>query len=228
MCANRVASQCRVWWNYLLKKFMQPNPQADSLIECGQPLKEMARLFPTKVEAYQYFASSMTRTWSSPDRHCCACGRACQEPPMRFTWRANLHTTKTVILSFLFTALALLAHHLYSRWIVVEFTTVHRMCLQCQRRRRIYVVFVAVLHKVLFAILILLLCLTVPAVVFLVAMPFLAPEGIRLFLPASIMGIGLIALVALGFEMCRRLLIPQPLRQVGRFPFFLCGLSKTP
>jgi hypothetical protein len=204
------------------------NPQADSLIERGQPLKEMVPLFPIKVEAYQYFANSMTRMYSTPDCHCCDCGRDCQEPPVRFIWRANIHTTKTIILSFLFTALALIAAHLYSRWIVVEFATLHRLCLQCQRRHRTRCILVAVLHKVYFAVLILLLFLTVPAIVFCVAMSFIAPETERLFLPASVIGVALVALIARGFEMCRRLLIPQSLRQVGRFPFFLRGLSKAP
>ena len=160
-------------------------PQADSLIESGQPLRSVASFFPTKVEAYEYFARSMTQRFASPDFHCAMCGRACEELPVSFRWRANLHTTKTVMLSFLITTVAIFAHHLYSRWVVVEFTTFHRLCPQCQHRQRIRSIVVSLLHKALFAVLVLLLCLTVPSVVFLAAMPFVAPEATRLMLVLS-------------------------------------------
>src|SRR5258708_37628067 len=110
------------------------NPHADNIIERGQPLKEVVPVFPTKIAAYEYFARSMTQRFASADSHCARCGRDCELPPLSFTWRANLHTTKTVLLSFLFSALALFAAHLYSRWVVVQFTTFHRLCSDCQRR----------------------------------------------------------------------------------------------
>src|SRR2546429_10033037 len=112
------------------------NLQADTMIESGQPLKEVVPIFPTKVAAYEYFARSMTQRFASAETCCAACGKLCEATPFAFTWRANLHTTKTVLLSFLFTALALFAHHLYSRWVVVEFTTFHRLCALCRRRHR--------------------------------------------------------------------------------------------
>jgi hypothetical protein len=202
------------------------NPRADGLIESGRPLRELALAFPTKVSAYEYFAQSMTRRFASPDSHCVMCGQACEESPIGFTWRANLHTTKTVVLSFLITAVAVFAHHLYSRWVVVEFTTFHRLCPQCQRRHRTRGIVVSVWHKVLFAILVLLLCLTVPVVIFLAAMPFIAPEGIPVTLGLAVIGVGLLALVLLGFEACRKALIPHSLRQIGRFPFSIHAIHK--
>jgi hypothetical protein len=203
------------------------NLQADSMIEGGQPLKEIISIFPTKIAAYEYFARSMTRRFALPDSHCVMCGRNSDEPPVRFTWRANVHTTKTVFLSFLFTAIALFAAQFYSRWVVIEFATFHRLCPDCQRRHRSRSIVIGVTHKVLFALLMLLLFLTVPMITFLVAMPFIAPEGTWFMLAGSVAGVSLLALVLWAFETCRKLLIPQSLRQIGRFPFFLYDLSKA-
>jgi hypothetical protein len=203
------------------------NPQADGMIESGQPLKDLVPIFPTKIAAYEYFARSMTRRFALPDSHCVMCGQDSDAPPVKFTWRANVHTTKTLLLSFLFTALALFAAHLYSRWVVIEFATFHRLCPDCQRRYRSRRIVVGITHKVLFALLMLLLFLTVPLIIFLVAMPFIAPEGARSFLAMSVVGVGLLAVVMWAFEGCRRSMIPHSLRKIGRFPFVLYGLQKT-
>jgi len=203
------------------------NLQADSAIESGKPLKEVVPMFPSKVAAYQYFANSMSKRFSFADTYCAKCGMPCKTPPLTFTWRANLHTTKTVLVSFLFTALAIFAHHLYSRWVVVEFATQHRLCPACQRDHRKRVFMVAILQKALFAVLILILFLTVPAVIFTFMAMFAAPEGTWLFLASSVIGLALLALVVWGFEGCRRFLIPHSLRQVGRFPFVLYRISET-
>jgi hypothetical protein len=203
------------------------NPQADAMIESGRPLKEIVLLFPNKAVAYEYFGRSMTHQFALRDSNCAICGRDRDTSTYCFTWRANIHTTKTVFLSFLFTALALFAAHLYSRWVVVEFSTSHRLCQQCQRHHRSRGVIVGIFHKLLFAILMLLLFLTVPLVVFLFAAPFIAPEGIWRMLAGALVGIGLLALVVFGFERCRRSMIPKPLRQIGRFPFFLYAVRKT-
>jgi hypothetical protein len=204
------------------------NPQADNLIESGRPLKEIVPIFPTKIAAYEYFARSMTRRFALPDSYCAMCGRMGETSPVMFIWRANVHTTKTVLLSFLFTALALFAAQLYSRWEVVQFITFHRLCPQCQHQHRTRNTVASVLHKALFAMLMLLLFLTVPLVIFLFAMPFIAPEGTWLMLTGSLVGVGLIALVVWGFEICRKSVIPHSLRQIGRFPFFLFALRLNP
>jgi len=203
------------------------NLQADRIIESGKPLKELVPMFPAKTAAYEYFARSRTERFASADLNCAMCGQACEAPPIAFTWRANLHTTKTVLVSFLFSALAILAHHLYSRWVVVEFTTFHRLCPDCRRRHRARTVAVSVFHKVLFAVLILALFLTVPLVIFLFVAIFVAPEGKRLMLTGAVVGLTFIGMVVWGFEMCRRSLIPGSLRQIGRFPFSLYGLRDT-
>jgi hypothetical protein len=198
------------------------NPQADSMIESGQPLKEVVRIFPTKIAAYEYFARSMALRFASPDNHCAMCGRNTDAPPIRFTWRANVHTTKTVLLSFLFTAIALFAAHLYSRWVVVEFATFHRLCPDCQRRHRFRSIVIGITHKVLFALLMLLLFLTVPLLIFCVAMPFIAPEGAWLFLGLSIVGVSLLLLVLGAFEACRKSLIPTRFAKLdGSHLFFI-------
>ena len=203
------------------------NPQADSMIESGRPLKEVVALFQTKIAAYEHFARSMTQRFALPDSHCIMCGRESDVPPVRFTWRANIHTTKTVVLSFLFTALALFAAHLYSRWVVIEFATFHRLCPQCQRRHRFRRIVVGILRNVLFAVLILALLLSVPAIIFTFAAPFIEPRGAWVMLAGAIVGVGLLALVISGFEKCRTSLIPRSVRQIGRFPFFLYDLRKT-
>ena len=202
------------------------NPQADSMIESGQPLKELVPLFPTKSAAYEYFARSMTQRFASPDSHCAMCGRDCEAPPVGFTWRANVHTTKTVFLSFLFTSLALAAGHLYSRWVVIEFTTFHRLCPQCQRGHRSRSAVVEFLRYLLFIALMLLLFLTVPLIVFAFAVPFIGLDGAWWLLAGAVVGVGLLTLVVRGFEVCRRLLIPHSLRQIGRFPFMLHAVRK--
>jgi hypothetical protein len=79
----------------------------------------------------------------------------------------------------------------------------------------------------LFTVLILLLCVTVPAVVLGAAVPFIAPELIRMVLIASALGLGMITLVTCGFELCRKWLIPHSLRKIGRFPFFLHAERKA-
>jgi hypothetical protein len=86
---------------------------------------------------------------------------------------------------------------------------------------------VSVFHKVLFAVLILALFLTVPLVIFLFVAIFVAPEGKRLMLTGAVVGLTFIGMVVWGFEMCRRSLIPGSLRQIGRFPFSLYGLRDT-
>jgi hypothetical protein len=204
---------------------------ADQLIDSGRPLKELVPTFPTKIEAYQYFAASMSQRFATPASRCAGCDRPCEEPPFNFIWRANLHTTKTVFWSFFWSATAILARRLYSQWLVVEFKTVHRFCLECQRRHRSRGIFIAIFEKLLFALLILLLFLTIPLAVFLFAMPFIAQKGEMLkgvigFLVLSVIGIGLLALVARGFEICRKSLIPDSLRHIGRSPFFLCAKRK--
>ena len=203
------------------------NPQADSMIESGRPWNEVAPLFPTKIAAYEYFARSMTHRFASADSHCAMCGRQCDTVPVAFTWRANLHTTKTVLLSFLITAMAIFGNHIYSRWVVVQCTTFHRLCPDCRRRHRTRRLAAAVLHKLLFAVLILLVFLTVPSIIFLFVAIFAAPEVRWLMLGISFVGVALLGLVAWSFELCRRILIPGPLRQIGRFPFFLYGLRDT-
>ncbi len=200
------------------------NLQADRLIESGQPLKKIVPLLPTKIAPYQYFANSMSRRFALPDSRCAMCGRECNVAPVHCWWRANLHTTKTVVLSFLFSALALLGGHLYSRWVVVEFATLHRFCADCQRRYRLHTIVISVVRQVLLAILILVLLLTVPAIIFLLAVPFIAPKATWLMLAASVVGVGLLALVVWAFEKCRSSLIPNSLRQIGRLPFFLYGV----
>jgi hypothetical protein len=184
-------------------------------------------MFPTRIAAYEYFARSMTQRFASADRCCAGCGDPCEASPLAFTWRANLHTTKTVLLSFLLTALTIFAHHLYSHWVVIEFTTFHRLCSSCRRRHRTRSMALTIIHKVLFAVSILLLCLTVPLVIFLFVAIFAAPEGTWMILSGSVLGLALLGLVAWAFETCRRSAIPHSLSQIGQFPFFLYGLRDT-
>lgn len=86
---------------------------------------------------------------------------------------------------------------------------------------------ITALHKVLFAVLILLLFLTIPLVLFLLVAIFAAAKGIGVMLTGSILGLALLGLVTWGFEACRRSLIPHSLRQLGQFPFFLYGIRDT-
>jgi hypothetical protein len=204
------------------------NSQADILIERDRPIKELAPLFPSKIAACEYFGGYMTKRHAVPDSRCAMCSRECQTAPMNFIWRANLHTTMTVLMSLLFTALAVFAHHLYSRWIVVEFTTVHRLCAECQDRHKKRRIAMAVLGKVLFAVLMLPLFVTVPMFIFLLVIPFIAPEGFWKMFTGTIFGLALLALIILGFELSRRALIPNSLQHIGRFPFSLCDFRRNP
>ncbi len=203
------------------------HPQADDMIESGRPWKDLFPLFPNKEAAYQYYGFNMFHRFNSPAPYCAMCGRSCDQPPITFIWRANLHTKKTVLLSFIFSAIAVWMGGLYSRWIIVQFATTHCLCLDCQRRHRNRKALAAVTHKLLFALLILLVCLTVPLVVFLLAFVFIMPEGVKMFGLLSLTGIGLLALVTWGIDGCRRAIIPQSLHRIGRFPFFLFNTIKV-
>jgi hypothetical protein len=203
------------------------NQQADNMIECGRPWKDLFLLFSSKRATYEYFAVNRSRRFKAPDTYCAACGQHCDTPPIKFIWRANLHTRKTILLSFVFTMIAVWAYSVYSRWVVVQFVTFHRLCLNCQRQHRNRRIISVVLNKILFSALILFVFLTVPATVFFIASIFVIPEARILFAVGALIGIGLLGLVAWGFEMCRRAIIPQTLRQIGRFPFFLYELQKA-
>jgi hypothetical protein len=86
---------------------------------------------------------------------------------------------------------------------------------------------VAFIQKVLFAVLMFLLFLTVPLVIFLFVAIFAAPEGTWMMLSGAVLGLALLGLVAWAFETCRRSPIPHSFRQIGQFPFFLYGLRNT-
>jgi len=204
---------------------MPDHPRADSMIENGRPWKDLFPFFPNKEAAYQYFAFYMSQRFNASAPYCAMCERPCDLPPKTFIWRANLHTKKTVLLSFIFSAIAVWTGGLYSRWIAVQFATVHCLCMDCQRRHHNRKVLAAVAHKILFAALILLLCLTVPLVVFSLAFIFIMPEGIKMFGLLSLIGAGLLLLVTWGIDGCRRAIIPKSLHQIGRFPFFLYKLQ---
>jgi hypothetical protein len=201
--------------------------QAESMIQNERAWNDLFRLFPTKLAAYEYFGRSMAQRFGSPTDFCVVCGRSCDAPPMKFVWRTNLHTAKTIFVSFIFSAVALFTQHLYSRWLVVKFATIHRLCLECQHRHRVRTIVIAVANKILFAALILLLVLTVPMAVFFIAAPFVVREALVPLAIGLFIGLGLLVLIAKGFEACRRAIIPQSLRQIGRFPFFLYELQKT-
>jgi hypothetical protein len=201
--------------------------QADNMIENGRPWKDIFVLFPTKIIAYQYFAKHMSQRFGTPESFCAMCRQPCNAPPIQIAWKANLHPAKTVLLSFLLSAITVLASSLYSRWVVVGFVTVHRLCLPCQRRQRVRSIVIAILQKALFTALILLLFLTVPMVVFLFAVSFIAPKALIPLTVGLIAGLGLLAFITWGFNACRKAIIPQSLRQIGRFPFFLYELRKT-
>jgi hypothetical protein len=203
------------------------NHQADVLIESGRPLKELTPLFPSRILACEYFARSMSLRFNSPESCCVLCRQNCDLPPVAFIWRANLHNAKTILLSFLLTAVGIFASFVYSRWVVVEFTTFHRLCTSCQLRLRFRSTYIGVLQKALFAVLMLLLFLTVPVVIFFFVAIFGAPEGMRKTLAGGIIGMGFLVLVGWGFEACRKAMIPPSLRLIGRFPFFLRGIRKA-
>ena len=215
--------------SHFLKSFLIPmnNHQADELIENGRPLKELTPLFPSRILACEYFARSVSRRFISPESCCVVCRQYCDVPPVAFTWRANLHNAKTILLSFLVTAVGIFASFLYSRWVVIEFTTFHRLCTSCQLRHRFRIAYIGVLQKALFAVLMLLLFLTVPSVIFFFVAIFVAPEVIRKMLTAAIIGMDFLGLVGWGFDACRKSMIPPSLRLIGRFPFFLHGIRKT-
>jgi hypothetical protein len=201
------------------------NPAADKVIDSNMSLRWLAPLFPDRIAAYHYYARTMALRHGEADCLCGMCRRHCDTAPMRFTWRANLHTAKTVLISFLLSAFTLLFHHLHTRCVVVRFTTVHRLCRDCRsrlRRRRIAVV---LFHNLLFAALILAL-IVVMLLLFAVVASFWTRE-IRVVILAAFLGSLLVlGLVVWGFELNRRWLIPYYIRAIGRFPFFLEGVSE--
>lgn len=185
-------------------------------------------MFPNKIAACEYFASAMSKSFAVPDRGCAMCGRESDQPPFTFIWRANLHTSKTILISFVFSAMALAAHHIYSQWHVVEFATTHRLCAQCEARHRRRQLAVGLLRHVLFAVLMLLVFVGVPALIFSIAAPFigLGLKGYFVLLGVVAAGLAVLALVLKGFEWCRTSLIPRSLLRIRRLPFVLHKLRK--
>ena len=185
-------------------------------------------MFPAKTAAYEYFAHSTSRRFAQADSLCVMCRRECETPPVKFLWRANVHTRKTVLWSFLLSITVLVTHHLYSSCVVVEFSTFHRLCVHCQRRHRWRSIQVAVLHKLLFTAMIVLLFLTVPLVVFLVAIPFIAPELVWRVSGVVLVGVAALATVIWGFEICRKLRFPVRFAGLDGFRFIWQGCAKQP
>lgn len=196
---------------------------ADSIIKNGGPLKELLPLFPSKTEAYVHYARTVAQHYASPGTNCVMCHQSCHEPVVSAAWEAKIHTSKTVLLSFMFSTLALVAGHLYTRWEAVRFVTYHRLCTTCQHLHKRRRNFLLVAENLLFACLIALLLLTVPSVIFLLVLPFIEPRTLFYLLPATVIGIGLLKFVIRGFEACRTSLIPPSIRIIGRSPFSLQG-----
>jgi hypothetical protein len=203
----------------------QSNHRADNLIESKRPLREIAFAFGTKLEAYEYFAARTAQKYASAEKQCAECGKPCEDFPTLFTWQANVHTAKTVITSFLLSAVTIFAHHLSSRYITVKFSTVHCLCLQCHRKQRMKRRLLPIYHGLLFAMLMLFLFLTVPSFIFFFVALFAAPEGTWFMFAATVVGVALLTCIIWAFELCRRWLIPRTLRHVAPFPFSLLTMN---
>jgi hypothetical protein len=201
---------------------MTSNPDADRAIENRRPLKELAPLFSSRVEACEYYAERATQRFFTAGPQCAHCDHPTDTEPLSFVWRANVHTAKTVAFSFFFTAIALLGHTIIvTKCIPVGFATQHRLCPRCRRNYRLRRFAAGFLHYVFFALLIAALLVTVPAVIMLFVAIFYAHEMLLATLAASVAGVVVLALITAGFELLRRWPIPTPLRRVGQFPFAL-------
>jgi hypothetical protein len=194
--------------------------RAISMIEVGRPISELSLLFPIRLNALRFYADFMAHKFEHPSSAGCA---ICKQPVATheesYMWQAIVNTRTTALWTFLGMLVALVAHHLVSVFYRVEFTTRHRVCASCARaatgKRRLALV----LHYLFFTILIISLFAMVPLTVFLVVMPFVAPETVRMFGRLWLLALFPLSLSIVGFGLCRRLAIPYALRQIGRFPF---------
>src|ERR1700716_4315895 len=88
-----------------------------SMIEAGRPLSELALLFPSKLAALHYYAEFMTRKFGRPlSAECASCGESQATHEEVYTWQAIVNTRATILWSFIATALALVVHHIVTRF----------------------------------------------------------------------------------------------------------------
>jgi hypothetical protein len=197
------------------------HPEAEQALASGSPLKELVPMFSSRAEAYEYFAQHMTQRFASADAHCAHCGQPTEAKPFSFVWRANVHTARTVLLSFVFTTIALLGRTVVSHCIELQFATVHRLCPGCRRRHTLQRALAGLLYYIFFALLIVALLFTVPAVVMLFVAIFNDHGLIWGTLACTLTGLLVLGTLAAGFDWLRRWPIPRAARVVGQFPFAL-------
>lgn len=91
---------------------MTNNPEADHAILIERPLRELVPKFSSRAQAYEYFAENMSRRYSTAEPQCAHCGQTTDAKPLSFVWRTNVHTARTVAVSFFFSAISLLGQHI--------------------------------------------------------------------------------------------------------------------
>jgi hypothetical protein len=200
--------------------------QAAEIVNQCRPLKELRLLFPSRAASLEYFAQKLSDDYSSARPCCVICQRESDSVITEFHWVANINNFKTVVISFLATLILVFLRLSYSRFIVIQFKTFHRICENCQRGHRIRSLYLKLAQAPLFVSLIVSLLITIPSVVFLGASFFIAHDLIWKALATSLIGGSLLIFTVWGFEACRKFSVPRRLRHIGQSPFFLHSMRQ--
>jgi hypothetical protein len=206
---------------------MTSNSQANRSIDSGEPFSQIATLFSTRREAAIYFARRQATLYSASRASvgaCVCCAAKDQVETLVFTWQASIHPL--YLAPIIFVAIAL-RFHVHLHGYEVTFSTMHPMCKRCRRqffRERVLSVVLQLFG--LFAIGIggiLAICWAFPPL-FEVADIKSRSEILRW----GVLGVILILLGSMILLVRRQILaLPEPMRTVGRTPFYLGLVTKS-
>ena len=205
---------------------MKDETQATALIESGAPLREIAKRFTTRLDAYRYYAekiqSRYTPAMAVRESECASCKCATGSERRQIAWRATTHDKGTATTALIL----LLLGRLTSRRIEVQFKTAHGYCTACARRLWWSLSLLRSAKSALFAILLVTLIATVPVVVLTVAVAFSARDLLPTMSIWLAIGGGLTFLLYCGFKWLWTSAVPKHLQFIARFPFEPLSIRK--
>ncbi|MHA3772590.1 hypothetical protein ACXR0O_13725 [Verrucomicrobiota bacterium sgz303538] len=200
--------------------------QAKALIESGASLREIARCFSTSLDAYRYYAETVRNQFAPATAvtlsECVSCKCASGHQARQIAWRAIAHDKDTGTTALIL----LLLGRITSRRIEVRFTTAHRYCSACARRLWWSFSLLRFAKSALFALLLIVLFVTVPLVLFTGAVAFSARDLLPRFSLFLAAGVGIVFLLYFCFRFLWTSAVPSHLRFIGRYPFEPLSIRK--
>ena len=197
------------------------------MIENGISPVRLSALFGSKLEAYSFFVKTMQ------DRHClealhsvdsCVCCGYQPGRPTELKWRAAIYNLQTGPIDLL---MVLIGHITY-RQVMVPMKTHHHICVKCSRRVNARSVMLKLLDAILFFCFIAALFPAVGLTVFAVGLLWYAPDTFRVFGPAAVVAVFILALIVWAMAQARLWAVPAPLREIGRSSFELVSANEVP